>query len=362
MKVNKTFVIPIGWSPNIGNAFFALGIKHALEQALPGARVELMSDQAAYMNFWPGPRYRCEPRNSLRYYEHLCPDYLVLAGSVLTRELPRVWRDTFSALRRDGTKLALIGAGHYEYSPAEVATCRRVLEEFTPHVLVSRDRETFGNLADLAEHAYDGIDGAYFLPDVFRPIPHDLAPYIVLNFDKIPEPRLTACASRQASAERQTGLLFNLAGQNWRADFSPAQMRVSRFLGKGYAVAAGLLGLHGTRQSSVGEFLLIRTDHQMNPFIPAKVFGGPNAFGGDLPYTYLNLYAQTELTLTDRVHAALVTMAYGKPAILFSRSGRASILDRLGATTVTREPTWLDLDILKAEKQAMVEFLKSVPW
>ncbi len=365
----KTFIIPTWWSPNIGNAFFALGIQHALSASVPNAQVCLLSDQAAYLNLLPGASYRREPKNSLAFLDHVRPDYMVLSGSLLTEQFPSVWERTLARLTDAGTKLLLIGVGYYDYSDAEREVCRALLERYRPYVLISRDRRTYEDLRDIADYAYDGLDGAYFLPDVYQPVPTSLPPYIVINFDKIPEPVLSIGPAHrdrlQPGYRRHTGgwlRTFEFQGQRWQVSFPRVRYAAASYLSKAFGHVMGPLGLYGSKQSSVGDYTIVRTDHQMNPLIHSRIFRGPNAFVGDLPYSYLNLYSQTQLTLSDRIHAVLATLAYGRPAMLFSKSNRAHILERLGAGEVTRHPVTLDLDRLEYEKQSQLAFLRSVPF
>lgn len=385
-----TFVIPTWWSPNIGNAFFALGIQHALATAVPNAQVVLMSDQAAYLNLIPGLSYRREPKNSLSYLDYVRPDYLVLAGSVLTEQFPRVWGRTLEKLADTGTKLLLIGVGYYDYSESERAACRTLLEQYPPYVLISRDRTTYQDLRDVADYAYDGLDGAYFLPDVYQPVATDMPPYIMSNFDKIPEPIFSIepqaadptgngyqGGNGQGSQTGQIGQIgqisqngqdghdetlraFVFQDQHWQVRFPRIHFTAARYLSKSYGHVMAPLGLYGTSQVNVGGYMIVRTDHQLNPLMPSRIFRGPNAFAGDTPYSYLNLYSQAALTLSDRIHAVLATLAYGKPAMLFSKSGRAHILERMGAGDVTKHPITLDLERLEQEKEAELAFLRSV--
>jgi hypothetical protein len=363
-----TVAIPIGWSTNIGNAFFAEGIKYVLERAIPGCRAFLLTDQAAFLNLLPGRKYRHEPRNSLRYLDHIRPDYVVIAGSCLTEQFPRIWGESFRRLYEGGAKVLLIGAGHYDYSAKEIEVCRDLLRQYPPHVFISRDRKTYELFHDVSKHSYDGIDCAYFVPEVFEPVQTDLPPYIVLNFDKTPEPFIrvstngVSSGSGSSSLAQGNSVRFDFQGREWLLQFPRIRLKLSRLLNKGYAFTVGPMGLHGTRQKQAGEMMIVRTDHALNPLMLRRIFRGPNAFAGDLPYTYYNLYAQTELTLTDRIHAALVTLSYGRPAMLISRSGRASIIERVGGGDVTRGPTQLDMDNLSREKQGMIDFLNSVPW
>ncbi|MFN8468098.1 MAG: polysaccharide pyruvyl transferase family protein, partial [Caldilineaceae bacterium] len=122
----------------------------------------------------------------------------------------------------------------------------------------------------------------------------------------------------------------------------------------------GLLGFGNSAQKSVEEYMVIHTDHSLNPLVTPKTFGSANAFAGDLPYTYLNLYSQAELTITDRIHAALVTLAYGRPAYLVTSSGRASIIERIAGQDPTRGPILLDLPQLELEKKLQADFLQGV--
>jgi hypothetical protein len=359
-----TFLVAAGgWSGNIGNSFFNLGTQDALSKAVPGARVELISDQAAYWRMTP-IGYRTEPRNSLRYVDHLRPDYVALQGSVLTEQFPRVWGRSLRILHSAGTRLLLMGVGFFDYSERERDACRELLDECPPYVFVSRDHRTYAALSDLAAHSHDGIDSAFFLPDVFRPIETDLPPYVVVNFDKGPEPGISVSRNGARGPCRKGArcIRFEFAESQWTLAFPRARDRLARTLGTVYPYLLGPVGLAATSQERAGEYLVVRTDHQINPIIVRKVFRGPNALAGDIPQSYINLYAQASLTLSDRVHAAVAALAYGRSAMLFTRSGRAAILDRVGASDVTTRPVRLDLDLLEREKEDELGFLRSVPF
>lgn len=356
---SRTFVIPVHWSTNIGNAFFALGIEYLLKKVLANANIIMFGDQAAYFSLIPGFNYRKEPKYSLHYIDYLRIDYIVLTGSVLTCQFPRVWERTLRELHLKGVKILFIGVGQYDYSEKEVELCRNLLKKYPPYVFISRDHITFMNFHDICSYSYNGIDGAYFLPDLFQPVETDLPPYVVFNFDKMPEPRVEIVNNSPIKKNSNT---FCFRRQTWKVDFPRFQMAASKTLKKGFSFVLGAFGLHGTKQNRIGDLMIVRTDHQVNPIMLKKLYRGPNSFAADIPYSYLNIYSQTELTLTDRIHAALVTMAYGRPAMLFSRSNRALIIDRVGGHEVLSKPTFLDLKRLKDEKKKMIEFLRSVPF
>jgi hypothetical protein len=52
-------------------------------------------------------------------------------------------------------------------------------------------------------------------------------------------------------------------------------------------------------------------------------------------------------------------MAYGGTAMLFSRSPRVQVFERVGATTVFQQPTRLDMASLEHMRAAQFSFIKS---
>jgi len=69
--------------------------------------------------------------------------------------------------------------------------------------------------------------------------------------------------------------------------------------------------------------------------------------------------ANTCLTLGDRVHACVITLAYGNPAMLFTPSPRSRLFDRVGLNDIRTKPVTLDLDYLEVERTKEIEFLKN---
>lgn len=357
----KVVVAGGGWSTNVGNAFFNLGTLHALRTVLPDVDVFLLSDQPGNLDFVR----RRSPRNSLNIFNYLDADLVVLHGSVLTRYLPRVWAESFRKLRDRGAKVAFIGSGLFEYSKAEIQICRDFLKQYPPFVFMARDSETYQHFHDLAEHSYDGIDCAFFLPEAFTPTGLGLPPYFILNFDKSPEPSIAClangnCAGLPAAPATNGVAQFELNSKHWGISFPRFRGHLARRLHKFYPYVESLIPLQAARPESVGGQMIVRADHQFNPICLRKMFRSPNSFCWDLPEPYLCLYANADLTLTDRIHAALVTLAYGKPAMLFSSSGRARILERVGISGIDKKPVYLDQSRVAQERDKMLRFLGQV--
>ena len=91
-----------------------------------------------------------------------------------------------------------------------------------------------------------------------------------------------------------------------------------------------------------------------------KVYRYNNSFCADIPHTYANIYAEAELTLSDRVHACAITLAYGNAAYLFAKTGRSALLKRVGAVGIEERPVKIDMQYLADEKRKLIEWLKNI--
>jgi hypothetical protein len=46
--------------------------------------------------------------------------------------------------------------------------------------------------------------------------------------------------------------------------------------------------------------------------------------------------------------------------MLFSKSPRSRLLDRIGAGSITERPVSIDLEDIEAEKEALIDFLRKI--
>lgn len=357
---NRKPVIIAGgtWSTNIGNAFFQCAGKYIMSQVSGDRRVEMLTDQPGY---WTYGRKRAA-KNSFRLLDYVDADYVVLHGSVLTYSFPELWAQSFQIYKERKIRVILLGVGQFDYSRRETDLCRGFLQEYPPYVLVSRDSVTYDNFKDVARWSYNGIDNAYFLPLAYPKMTLHYPEYIMLNFDKGPEPTLkmtddNSCFSAEKRGYRSCRVPFDQ--MNLHIDFPPFRRMLSDWFGKYYGYLATVLGLKRTRSGHIGRYHLVRADHQCNPLYHRKLYYGPNAFAMDIPFGYMLLYANASLTLSDRIHACIVTMAYGGTSMLFSKSPRVEIIERVGGGSVLQKPTTIDLAALDVMCNQELSFLRA---
>jgi hypothetical protein len=286
-------------------------------------------------------------------------DLLVLMGPMFRPETQKIWGDSLEKLLNRGTKLVLLGVAAMKYEKEHIASYRRFLKKYPPVILTSRDTETYKQLGDLAKFAYDGIDFAFFLPEIYQPVGFvSDVERVVLNFDKIPEPeiRINVPFHNKVSPKNSLNAQFNFNSETWFLKFPKYRTKLA-------SRSRQLMFLEGFlfRDKSlkkIGQYEVIRTDHRPHPMISRKTYRSKNMFTNDTPYPYLEIYSQGVLTLSNRIHACVAAISYGKPAMLFSSSPRVRMLERLGLKDIINHPVYVDTNVLRREKEKLIVFLQ----
>ena len=357
MQTEGTGIIAVTtgyWSTNIGNAFFQLSGHYILTQTARQHRVIPLADQPGFGSC----RKPQKPKHSLDLLGMVNCEYVVLQGSILNRFLPVLWKEAFEIYKQKNIKIIFLGVGQLDYSREETQQCRAFLRQYRPYLFVSRDSVAYERFGDLAVHAYNGIDNAFFLPLAFPKVLLLDIPYLILNFDKGPEPILRF-SSADAAAEDSGGQEIFFDNERLQIRFPRLKTWVGRKVGKYYRYVSALLPRISPPPSHAGPYQIIRLDNQMNPLLNRKLYSGPHSFAMDVPYGFLTLLANTSLTLSDRIHSCIASLAYGNPAMLFSQSPRRQILSQVGVSQITEHPVTADLHHLETLRQNELNFLTS---
>jgi hypothetical protein len=273
---------------------------------------------------------------------------------MLTEDFRAVWADAFAQYARRKTKVILLGAGLFKFTDAEIRATRDFVKEFPPLLISTRDHDTYEVIKDLVPHTYSGIDSAFFVPEVYQPLPLAIDPYIVLNFDRFPEP--TIAEGKGSDVDGKLIKLVSWEGHDWTLSTPRIQQWFS-MKGKWQAYFGHMLDFRKLPSELAG-YKVVRPEHRSNPHITWKIYRQPNALVSDEPFTYFTIYGNTQLTLADRVHACVISLAYGKPAMLFTPSPRARLFDRLDLAHIREQPVTLSRDRLEQEKNGVIEFVR----
>jgi hypothetical protein len=329
-------------SGNIGNAFIDLGGKWILEQIFPGKNIACVQSQPGYIS--ANRKFGGNPSNDFELLRKLDVEWLVLQGPLLMRNFGALWSDTLEELFERGTKLLMLGIGFSKYTNQEVDSVSKIIERYQPSIVVTRDHVTFEKVGRMCKRVYSGIDNAFFVPFVHEPLSLRVDPFITLTFEKNIEPTITIDQTLPSEFE------FDTLGHHFSMQTVARPGRLKKFFRNN--------GIP-KRPEHIGSFRVVRPNHTYNPYNRSIIYANPGAIVSDEPFTYLTIYGNTELTLTDRVHACVATLAYGKPAMLFSRTPRAANLARLGLDDIQSRPVTLDPEVLKREQSSELQFLHS---
>ena len=345
------------WCTNIGNGFFSMGVEHVLKKILGEKNVTVVSDLQTYTTSYGKRLYVDE--NQLEYISALDVDYVVLAGPVLSKYFLGLWTDILLKLRQRGIGYIILSAGEMKMTEEARQEIREFFKECPPYALSSRDENVFHKYGTYARHAYNGICFSFFTPDCYSPAGlSGIGSYAVYNFDKIDEPEIWKDNGENKESTRQ----FEYEGDTYKIAYPKLLTTLSAKTDRFTDALIYALSIFPAkrRANEVGRYRVIRTDHRFHPHFRGKIYRQKNSFVADLPYGYLNLYANASFTLSDRIHACAVTLAYGHSAMLFAKTDRHGLLERVGAEGISEKPVKLDMAKLAEEKRKQLEWLKSV--
>lgn len=299
-----------GWPTNIGNAFIDLGAIALLKAAVPNARIIFASEVPRWV-FDVADRE--SDKNRRRFRSPAAPvkenaldiaavtqcDLFVYAGMSMCEEFKRVNGPPALAVARRGVPVLLMGTGAEYYTEEEKKSYGEYLRELAPVAFLSRDDRSYDLFAEFVPNSQRGIDCGFFLSDAWAPARLTLPRYIVSAFDSREAPEIDA---------------------------------------RGRAVYIA--------------------HHECWGLPPAEQMRKPNTLISDLPWDYLNLYAGAEEVHSDRVHACVAALSYGRPARLYSGTPRGSLFEAAGAAAVRDRLVTLDMAELKEKKQRQIAYVR----
>lgn len=307
-----------GWPSNIGNAFIDLGAMAVLRSAVPNSQIAFASEMPRWF-FGPGiqksqpKRFRrlrlwksAEQARKPSTMDHALDmasvtqcDIVVFSGMAMCEEFIKVAGPSVLELTTLGVGVLLLGTGALTYSRDERMLFGDFLQKVNPIGFVSRDDQSYEMFESFASQAHKGIDCAFFVQEAYSPFPLLLPPYIVSTFDSMPEPELI---------------------------------------------------LNGRK--------LIRAHHDcLGPSL-MNYTNTESTLISDIPYDYLALYSNAEEVHSDRVHACITALAYGRKARLYHPTPRGSLFDAVGSTGIRDELVQLDMPSLAKKKEKQVQFTR----
>lgn len=323
---------------NMGNAFIALGTECILKKACGQSSICFIRQPFDITAITTLKKRLINPSIFAE------SDWFILFGAIFTKGFQKLYGDLFSnLLNNKRTKLVMIGVGGSAYDDEEISECRKVLKKYKPYILFTRDSFTYECYHDLAVYSYDGICPVFFSKDYYEgyPIP-ELYPYICFNFDSMLEPICDLLAYDEKDPRT-----WHKVGVKIKKNMLPIRYkRLTSFFRK-------------FPQKS-GSYNIVRLTQMPYAKLQLNLYSHPNLYSCPTPYGYLNIYMNTSLTLSDRVHACVPTLAFGNPARLFAVTKRALLFDRVGIKDINSSICKVDQKLLGNEKRNLINTLEEI--
>ena len=186
-----------GWSPNIGNAFVDMGIKHQLELATKNHKIIGISNTNSFL------KARYSNKGVYRFFKNksvqdrnfdlrtvIDSDIVALGGALLNINWMRSNDSLIKHLINNQKKVIIIGGGGGNtYNKVQKDYLAAILERLNLIGMITRDEQTYESYNKYADICYNGIDSAFFIDDVFSPAKIHYPSYVLSVFDFLKEPK-----------------------------------------------------------------------------------------------------------------------------------------------------------------------------
>ena len=322
---------------NIGDGFYQSALYNLIKQLYPQDSV-LMEEGP--MNRAFRPRLKKQKDNFFDLMSCQSADVHVFSGPMIPQLLSN-YKQKIIDIKERGSNYMLIsvsGAGVAEDFRQELGA---FLKKYPPLLFSSRDEETYLKFREFVPVAYNGICTAFL---VNRMLPVDefssSTPFFISSFYSEMEPVFKT--NGKVSLE-------NIELER-KETYPLLSHRLSRHL-----------NFLRPQQSFVGTHKIVRVHQDLSTHFYHIKFSHPNSFMSFNLLSYLALYKSAEFTISDRVHSCAASLAFGRPARLFTKSPRAGIFDRLGFDYKSKGGLiYPNMDVIDVELDKLKNKIKEV--
>ena len=317
----KTFIYCGGNTmDNLGNGFLDIGALYQLKKVFPNSKIISISNTSAEKTYFFGAKHGFRQLNKGRknrfdLRNQFEGDYYVFTAACLCDSWFAINKDFLEWLSENQFPIIILGAsgsdsGSLKYDKSELDRIRKKISKLNIFLLISRDRDTYEIFSDLSTHSFDGVDCAMYLNDAFNISKMKQQDFDVFTFDSMKEPNIISDKK-----------IIRLSHKVSDVD------SLSRTI----------------RHPKLVTGLMYKRD-----------------WVSDFPEDYLNIYSNCNIVYSDRVHACVAGIIFGKKAMYFGNSPQSGLLSRvLGDKPFMERPVSADLLFIENEKKKQLDFLKS---
>lgn len=319
---------------NIGDGFYQFSLLRLLEKEFP--------NHTSHMHDAPPRRSFKIPRNkrstAFDARSVARSDMLILSGPILGAHFLDDYAQVIQQQLERGGQYMMVSV-HGEASGAE--PLKSFLEEHPPELFATRDTQTHEFFGSKKYRSYDGVCTASLVSitcdeDTF--VTDSDTEYITVSFYDGHEPAFSVRRTDDGDIAEVSGISAWDKTPSWRLK---RHLEWSR-----------------KYPTKVDGFDIVRPVHDISyPFHHLR-YARDNSLLSYNPLIYLSLYRGTSLTISNRLHAVLPTISFGKPAAYVGRTPRNGALERLGIRDHQGTLLALSPDVVKEEYSNLVEVLR----
>jgi hypothetical protein len=313
---------------NLGDGFYQSTLFVLITKLFPEAEV-FMGEGPVERAFRPKEG---RLNNALKLIEHQKADIHVISGPMIRTIVRSDYRDAIKNIIEAGSSYALLSCSCNGLNGEDLAVVKSFMKKYPPISFASRDPYTYETFKDVLPFAYNGICTAFLVNKLLPIDTVDLSQkYFVSSFYRSPEP------------------VFSSDVDEPKIEDVTVKTRkfVVPFLS--WSVNRHLEIYRKDVLSSLNKFKIVRTVQGVSNKSNNFNFKYPNSFITYNPLIFLSIFKGAEFTISDRIHACAVTLAFGKPARILIKSPRCGIYDRLNIDYKTKDgfmsPVGLDKKI-----------------
>jgi hypothetical protein len=321
---------------NIGDGFYQSALFVLIKKLYPDATV-LMEEGPIFRAFRPKSEW--QKKNALQLMDYQSADLHIFSGPMI-RQILTNYKDKIKQIKERGEQYALISASSAGISDSLRAETGEFFQKYQPLFLSSRDQETYLKFKDYVKNSYNGICTAFL---VNKMLPVDQLDHNFKFFI--------------SSFYRELEPVYKVNGE---VDIRNVELdRKKTFFGLNHRFSRHLNRFRPV-QDGVNGHKIVRVNQEVSTKFNHINFALPNSFLSFNLLSYLALYKSADFTISDRVHSCAVSLAFGKPARLFTNSPRAGIFNRLGFDHKKDNGImYPNLEIIDTEAEKLSSFIKS---
>ncbi|MBC8505952.1 MAG: polysaccharide pyruvyl transferase family protein [Chloroflexi bacterium] len=289
---------------NIGDAFYQGALLNLLRNLRP-------FDEVSTLDGPPGRSFRHDGRFRENIFDiriHYAADIWCFSGPILNDRFMERYAPLIVELRSAGKQYMMLSCAgpHNCESRRDI---KAFLRQYPPIAFSTRSEITYEQYRDISDDSYNGVCAAFFSSFLFTP-PIERKKWIVSSFYSGLEPDISFTTFLDGSIDIDSVQIKEKKYPLWRIIRHIEWLRPF--------------------PEDVAGYKIIRPVHDLSYKFGHMNFGKPNSYLSPDPFSYLSIYAASDLTISDRIHACVASLSFGNPAIVCGKWDRIDLMSRMG--------------------------------